>query len=159
MSRYVKVAFTQKVLMHLSFPQTDEPYYWILNLWYFKGLKSCQIRAWSGSEGSNSKIEPHLSLQSHFRPLCDMIWAFQNLTILKFKLRKIIRFICLRKWQMHQYFWIKATFSDFHNFYNNFYGLQLCIFLFLMMKNFMLLKIIFLSIDLKNVVKNHKTFR
>ena len=24
---YLKVAFIQKVLMHLSFPQTDEPYY------------------------------------------------------------------------------------------------------------------------------------
>ena len=48
---------------------------WILKMWYFKGLKSCQIRAWIGSEGSYSKIESYLSLQNHFRPLCDMIWA------------------------------------------------------------------------------------
>ena len=49
-----KVALFQKVLMQLSF--------WILKMWYFKRLKSCQIRAWSSSEGLHSKIESYLSL-------------------------------------------------------------------------------------------------
>ena len=71
---------------------------WILNLWNFKGLESCQLRAFSSSEVSNSKMEPYLSLHSFFRLLCDIIWDLQSLTISKFKLRKIIRFICLRKW-------------------------------------------------------------
>ena len=48
---------------------------WILNLRYFKWPKSCQIRAWVSSEGSNSKMKPYLSLQSHFRHLYDMIWV------------------------------------------------------------------------------------
>ena len=48
---------------------------WILNLRYFKGLKSNQIRAWCSCEGSNIKMEPYLSLQSHFLHLYDMIWA------------------------------------------------------------------------------------
>ena len=37
-----------------------------MKLWNFKGLKSCQIRAWSDSKGSNSKKECNLS---HKRPL------------------------------------------------------------------------------------------
>ena len=81
---------------------------WILKLWDFKVLKSCHIRTWSGSEGSNSKMEPYMSLQSYFSPLCDMIWALKNVKVSKFKLRKIIRFVCLRKWQMHQYFLNKS---------------------------------------------------
>ena len=48
---------------------------WILNLRYFKWLKSCQIWAWVTSEGSNSKLKPYLSLQSHFWHLYDMIWV------------------------------------------------------------------------------------
>ena len=48
---------------------------WILNLWYFRGLKWFQIRAWCSSEAPNSKMETYLRLQSHFRPLFDMIWA------------------------------------------------------------------------------------
>ena len=47
---------------------------WILNLRYFKGLKLYQIRAWCSSEGSNSKMEYYLKLQSHFLYLYDMIW-------------------------------------------------------------------------------------
>ena len=38
----VKVALIQKVLIHLSFPQTDEPYYFPeLEFCDFKGLRSC----------------------------------------------------------------------------------------------------------------------
>ena len=85
---------------------------WILNLRCFKGLKLCQIRAWSSSEGSNTKMEPYLSLQSFFRLLCDIIWNLQNLTILKFKLRKIIRFVCFRKWQIHEYLLNKNHLED-----------------------------------------------
>ena len=48
---------------------------WILNLRYIKWPKSCQIRAWVSSEGSNSKMKPYLSLQNHFRHLYDMIWV------------------------------------------------------------------------------------
>ena len=66
----VTVAFIQKLLMYLSFPQTGEPHYFpeleFLNLRNLKGLKSCQTRTWSSSEGSNDKMEPYLSLQSHF---------------------------------------------------------------------------------------------
>ena len=76
---------------------------WILKLWDFKGLKSCYISAWSGSEGSNKALFYYLSLQSCFGLLFDMISVHKNITNSKFKLRKIIRFVCLRKWQMHQY--------------------------------------------------------
>ena len=48
---------------------------WILNLRYFRCLKSCHIRAWVSSKGSNSKMKPYLSLQSHFRHLYDIIWV------------------------------------------------------------------------------------
>ena len=45
----------------------------ILNLWYLKGLKICQITAWCRFEGSNSsKMKPYLNLQIHFRSL--YIW-------------------------------------------------------------------------------------
>ena len=74
---------------------------WILNLWYFKRLKSCPIRVWSVSDGSNCALFCYLSLQSHFRLLFDMIWAPWNITNSKFKLRKIMRFVCLRKWEMY----------------------------------------------------------
>ena len=47
---------------------------WNVNLRYFKGLKSCQIISWSSFVGSNSKMEPYLSLQSHFLHL----WHFLN---------------------------------------------------------------------------------
>ena len=47
---WYKGGFFQKVMMDLSFPQTDKILLffraWILILLYFKRLKSCQIRAW-----------------------------------------------------------------------------------------------------------------
>ena len=57
-----------------------------LNLWHLKWLKPSQIAKWS--------------LIWTFRP---MIWALWYLTTSKFKLRKIIKLIFLRKLQMHQY--------------------------------------------------------
>ena len=84
---------------------------WILNLRYFRWLKSCQIRAWVSSEGWNSKMKPCLSLQSHFRLLFDMIRAFWNITNSKFKLRKIIKFGVWRNDKCISTFWIKATFA------------------------------------------------
>ena len=76
---------------------------WILKLWHFKLLKSCHISAWSGSEGSNRASFYYLSLQSWLRLLFDMIWVIWNISNSKFMLRKIIRFGCLRKWQMNRY--------------------------------------------------------
>ena len=76
---------------------------WILKLRDFKGLKSCQIRAWSGSEVSNKAPFCYFSLQNSICFLFDIIWAPWNIRNSKFKLRKIIRFVCLRKWQIHQY--------------------------------------------------------
>ena len=58
----LKVAFIQKVLMHVPFPQTDEPY-------YFPGLKPCHIRCCSSSEGSILLFEP----SDYY--VFDMIWA------------------------------------------------------------------------------------
>ena len=50
---------------------------WTLKLWNFKWLKSCHIcRKWS--EGSNSKIEPYMILQSHFRAFFNTIWVLKN---------------------------------------------------------------------------------
>ena len=47
----LKVDFIQKVLMHLSFPQTDEPYYFPeLEFWIYdisKGSNHVIIRVWS----------------------------------------------------------------------------------------------------------------
>ena len=80
----LKVAFIEKVLMHLSFPQTDKLYYFPeLEFWICDiiGLISCQIRAWSSSEGTDSKMKPYLSLLSHFRSLTDIIWAPWNFKI------------------------------------------------------------------------------
>ena len=76
---------------------------WILNLWDFKGLKSCPKQTWSVSDGSNCTPFCYLSPQSRFRPFFDMIWALWNITNSKVKLRKIMRFVCLRKWKMHQH--------------------------------------------------------
>ena len=51
----LKVAFIQKVLMHLSFLQTDKPY-------YFLELKICGIL-----KGSNHiKLEPKATLKALF---------------------------------------------------------------------------------------------
>ena len=100
---------------------------WILNLWYFKGLKSCHIRPWCSSEGSNSKMEPYLSLQS----LQALVW--HDLSPLRyqsfiFKLRKIKRFVCLRKCQMHQYTsmsWLNnVNYQVPSQIYSSFYGLK-----------------------------------
>ena len=86
--------------MHLSFPQIDNPHVfsWAWIFWDFKGLKSCHIRTWSGFKGSNKAQFCYMSLQSHFRLLFDMIRDLWNITISKFKHRKIKRFVCMRKW-------------------------------------------------------------
>ena len=46
--------------------------------------------------------------RSWLRLLFDMIWVLHNISNSKFKLSKIIRFVCLRKWKMHQYFLHKS---------------------------------------------------
>ena len=75
----VKVALIEKIMMWLSYPQTDKPNYFpeleIMRLKHFKGLKSCHVRTWSYFEGSNRKMDTYLSLQSSFRAFWDMIWA------------------------------------------------------------------------------------
>ena len=76
---------------------------WILKFWYFQRLESCHIRTQIGSEGWNKASFCYLSLQNRIRLLFDIFWALWNITNSKWKPRKIIRFVCLRKWQMHQY--------------------------------------------------------
>ena len=67
----LKVAFIQKVLMHLSFPQTDEPYYFPeLEFWIWE-FEIFQKRAWCSSQGSNSKMEHYLNPSE---PLLALIW-------------------------------------------------------------------------------------
>ena len=59
-SKLIKVAFSQKGLMRLSFLQTAESNWFPeLEFWFFhcKGLKSCQIRTWSCSECSKKTLE------------------------------------------------------------------------------------------------------
>ena len=75
------------------YSEGNDAFFLNFKLWHFKVLKSCHIRTWSCSEGSNSKMEPCLSLQSSFRSLCDMIWALLNDTILKYKFGKISLFL------------------------------------------------------------------
>jgi hypothetical protein len=54
----LKVAFIQKVLMHLSFPQTDEPY-------FFPELEFCNFDI---SKGSNHVIQwPEVALKAQIR--------------------------------------------------------------------------------------------
>ena len=102
--------------MNLSFPQTDKPHYFPeLEFWIFeilKGSNFCPIRAWSVSDGPNCAPFCYLSLQNRFRLLFDMIWSLWNITNSRFKLRKIMRFVCLRKWQMHQHLLNKSHLSD-----------------------------------------------
>ena len=86
---------------------------WILNFWDFKGLKLCPIRTWSVSDGSICAPFCFLSLQSCFRLFFDMIWVLWNIKNSKFKLRKIMRFVCLRKWQMHQHLLNKSHLEHF----------------------------------------------
>ena len=81
---------------------------WILKLWDFESLKLCHIRAWRSFEGSNKAPFCYLRLQSCFRPLFDTIWALSNFTNSKFRLRKITRFVCLRKWEIYQHFLRKS---------------------------------------------------
>ena len=103
-----KVGFFQKVLMlHLAFPQTVEPCYFLeLEFWNCKILK-----------GSNHAIlGPEVVLKVQIR-LNFAIWAFRATSgsyltwfepfeishFQKIQPRKITRFACLRKWQIHQY--------------------------------------------------------
>ena len=88
---------------------------WILNLRYFKWLKSCQIRDWVSSEGSNSKMKPYLSLQSHFRHLYTYMTWFKSFKISQFQNSSSGKKWGLAVWgndQCISTFWIKATFRD-----------------------------------------------
>ena len=75
----LKVAFIQKVLIAFVISSNRWTllfsWAWILNLWEFKGLKSCYISAWSGSEGSNRASFYYLSLYTWLRLLIDRIWV------------------------------------------------------------------------------------
>ena len=106
-SKVLKLAFIQKGLMNLTFPQNDKQNYFPeLTLWFFysKWLKSCHIRTWS---------YPY-ALFKHSDQLQVPIW--HNLSHLEWKkirfwLRKIIWFIFLRNNKFTSPFWIKATFT------------------------------------------------